>query len=462
LKSKTLGMISMITVLALILGVVIAAPVVAIQVVTVSLDAPALVAPDSDFTVSVDISEVTDFDACNYDFTYDSSVLRLDSVTSGLIGETTIPVDIYNEVETGTWRVVQNAPGITGVTGTGYLAVLHFHVLGAEGESSDISFSNGMIASNLAQEIGATWVGASVEVGLTPVEVSLDVPDEAAPGSDFTVNVNIGEVTDFDAASYDVSFDSLVLWLDDVTSGLIGTTTIPIDLYNEVETGTWRVIQNVAGTEGVTGTGYLVVLHFHVIGADGDSSAITLSNGVLSNSLAEEISASWTGGSVAIADTTPPMVTITPLSPDPTDNSTPTFTGNASDESNISSVEYRVDDGSWTAAAASDGAFDSPDEDYTFTTASLADGEHTVYVRATDSVGNTTAEGEYASDSFTIQPVAPGDANGDGTVNVLDITRVERAIADLDTETSGSDANGDGVINVLDITRIERIIAGLD
>jgi hypothetical protein len=457
LKSKILGMITV-----LILGVVIAAPAAAIQVVTVSLDAPALVSPDSDFTVNVNISEVTDFDACNYDVTYDSSVLRLDSVTSGMIGETTIPVDVYNEIETGTYRVIQNVPGLTGASGTGYLAVLHFHVLGAEGDSSAITLSNGMIASNQAEEIGAAWEGASVEVGLTPVEVSLDVPDEAAPASDFTVNVDIGEVTDFDAAGYDVAFDSLVLRLDDVTSGLIGTTAVPVDLYNEVETGTWRVVQNVAGTGGVSGTGYLAVLHFHVIGADGDSSDITLSNGVLSNSLAEEIAASWTGGSVNIADTTPPTVTITPLSPDPTDNSTPTFTGNASDESSIISVEYRVDDGSWTAAAASDGAFDSPDEDYTFTTASLADGEHTVYVRATDSAGNTTAEGDYASDSFTIQPVAPGDANGDGTINVLDITRVERVITALDAETPGSDANGDGVINVLDITRIERIIAGLD
>jgi hypothetical protein len=58
--------------------------------------------------------------------------------------------------------------------------------------------------------------------------------------------------------------------------------------------------------------------------------------------------------------------------------------------------------------------------------------------------------------------VAPGDANGDGTVNVLDITRVERVITALDPETSGSDANQDGVVNVLDITRIERVIAGLE
>jgi hypothetical protein len=451
----------MMVIVALVLGVVMAAPVVAADV-TVSVDAPEQVSPDSDFTVNLNISEVNDFDACNYDVSYDSSVLRLDSVSSGLIASTTIPVDVYNEIGDGAYRVIQNVPGLAGVSGSGYLAVLHFHVIGSEGDSSAITLSNGMIANNLAEEITATWVGDSVEVTVTPVEVSLDAPAEAAPASDFTVNVNIGEVTDFDAVSYDVSFDSAVLRLDDVTAGLIGATAIPVDLYNEVEAGTWRVVQNVPGTEGVTGTGYLTVLHFHVVGADGDSSAITLSNGVLSNNLAEEITATWSGASVAIADNNPPTVTITPLSPDPTENTTPTFTGSASDESNITAVEYRVDDGDWTAATASDGAFDSPAEDYTFTTTSLADGEHTVYVRATDSAGNTTAEVDYASDSFTIQSVSPGDANGDGTIDVRDITRVERAIADLDPDTAGADANQDGMINVLDITRIERIIAGLE
>ena len=458
MKRKILAMITMV---ALILGVGTTVPALAADV-TVSADAPAQASPDSDFTVNLNISEVTDFDACNYDVSFDTSVLRLDNVTSGLVGSTTIPVDVYNEISAGTYRVIQNVPGLAGVTGSGYLTVLHFHVLGTEGDSSAISLSNGMIASNLAQEITATWVDGSVEVTLTPVAVSLDAPDEAAPGSDFTVNVNIGEVTDFDAVSYDISFDTLVLRLDDITSGLIGSTTIPVDLYNEIEAGTWRVVQNVPGTEGVSDSGYLTVLHFHVLGADGDSSALSLSNGVLSNNLAEEITATWTGDSVAIADNNPPVVTITPLTPDPTENTTPTLSGSATDESNISTVEYRVDDGAWTVATASDGAFDSPSEDYTFTTATLTDGEHTVDVRATDSVGNTTAEVDYASDSFTIQPTAPGDANGDGTVNVLDITRVERVITALDPETAGSDANQDGMVNVLDITRIERIIAGLE
>jgi hypothetical protein len=108
------------------------------------------------------------------------------------------------------------------------------------------------------------------------------------------------------------------------------------------------------------------------------------------------------------SDITPPTVTIVALSPDPTEDNTPTFTGTATDtESNISSVEYRVDSGSWALATASDDAFDEISEEYTFTTSTLADGAHTVYVRATDAASNTTAEDDYDSDSFTVDTTAP-------------------------------------------------------
>ncbi|MFC2031945.1 dockerin type I repeat-containing protein [Chloroflexota bacterium] len=55
-----------------------------------------------------------------------------------------------------------------------------------------------------------------------------------------------------------------------------------------------------------------------------------------------------------------------------------------------------------------------------------------------------------------------GDANDDGVINAIDITKVERIIAGLDTETGEADANQDGNVNTLDITKVERIIAGLD
>jgi hypothetical protein len=58
--------------------------------------------------------------------------------------------------------------------------------------------------------------------------------------------------------------------------------------------------------------------------------------------------------------------------------------------------------------------------------------------------------------------VIPGDANGDGVMNVLDMTKTAREILLLDPLTPGADANLDGNVNVLDMTKIARIILGLD
>ena len=203
--------------------------------------------------------------------------------------------------------------------------------------------------------------GGVVPVAAAPVEVRIHAPDEVCPDSDFTANVNITEVVDLDCCYYDVSFDASVLRLDDVTSGLVGSTTIVLDI-NEISSGTWWIHMCIPGVPGVSGSGYLAVLHFHVIGSEGDSSTISLSNGMLLNSQAEEIPATWTGDSVDVT-------------------------------------------------------------------------------------------------------VIPGDANGDGVINALDITKVERIIAGFDLPIPGMhwpDCNGDGQINALDITCVERKIAGLD
>ena len=172
-----MGILGIVTIMALLMGGGALVPVAATPEVTVSIDAPDEIAPDSDFTANVNISEVVDFDGCNYDVSFDTSVLRLDDVTSGLIGSATIPVDIANEISLGTWTIVQNVPGLDGVSGSGYLAILHFHIIGSGGDSSSISLANGMLSDNLAQEIQATWVGDSVRV-VAAAETS---PPPAAP-----------------------------------------------------------------------------------------------------------------------------------------------------------------------------------------------------------------------------------------------------------------------------------------
>jgi hypothetical protein len=160
--------------------------------------------------------------------------------------------------------------------------------------------------------------GVVVPVAATPgVTVSIDAPDEVAPDSDFTANVNISEVVNFDACNYNISFDASVLRLDNVTSGLIGSTPIPVDVYNQISPGEYRIVQNVSGLAGVSGSGYLAILHFHVIGSGGDSS-ISLSDGVLSDSVASEIEVTWAGGSVRVAVESPKTITLpTAVNPSP-------------------------------------------------------------------------------------------------------------------------------------------------
>jgi len=111
---------------------------------------------------------------------------------------------------------------------------------------------------------------------------------------------------------------------------------------------------------------------------------------------------------ILTVDTVPPTVTITPLTPDPTNINTPTLSGVATDATTtIASVEYCVDGGAWAAATAVDGVFDEATEDYTFTTTVLADGTHTVEVRATDAAGNIVTPTDYASDTFVVDTVPP-------------------------------------------------------
>jgi len=56
----------------------------------------------------------------------------------------------------------------------------------------------------------------------------------------------------------------------------------------------------------------------------------------------------------------------------------------------------------------------------------------------------------------------PGDADGDGDVDVFDLVNVKRIILGLDPPTPGADANVDGHVDVFDLAKIKRIILGLE
>ena len=66
---------------------------------------------------------------------------------------------------------------------------------------------------------------------------------------------------------------------------------------------------------------------------------------------------------------------------------------------------------------------------------------------------------ECGANSDTSAPT--GDITGDGDVDVTDLIRLKKYIADSSTELSASaDLNGDGIVDILDLIRLKKIIAG--
>ena len=101
-----------------------------------------------------------------------------------------------------------------------------------------------------------------------------------------------------------------------------------------------------------------------------------------------------------------PSVSLDPY-PQYTNARMATFTGIAThDNSHIDSVAYRVDFGSWNAATAIDGDFDSMSENYAFTTPALSDGPHTVQVEAIVA-SDPMPLADYATAVFYVDTVKP-------------------------------------------------------
>ncbi len=144
--------------------------------VQVIVNASDTIFEDTDFTATVDIMDVTEINAAQYDITIDTGVLRLDDVTDGLIDSTDFDVFGYSEISPGTYRIV-NTIGTGSATGSGYMAVLHFHFVGSYGESSNIDITNGLL-SGMSGEISASWTGDTVSTtrGLLRVQTDPAVP----------------------------------------------------------------------------------------------------------------------------------------------------------------------------------------------------------------------------------------------------------------------------------------------
>jgi hypothetical protein len=117
---------------------------------------------------------------------------------------------------------------------------------------------------------------------------------------------------------FDLAYDSLVLQVtgeeggDGVTPGLIGSTVMPLDGWtfydpSKLSTqqqhlqGKLRAIGHLKTRNGATGQGYLIQLHFQVVGSAGTNSKLSLSNVKLYDSSGNYLTISTQDGSVTVS-----------------------------------------------------------------------------------------------------------------------------------------------------------------
>jgi PKD repeat protein len=364
--------------------------------VTVSISAPTQVAVGTDFKVRVNIGNVTNFDATNYDVTFSSAVLQVGNVTSGLVSGTTIPVDMWSVISPGTLRVIQNVPGLSGVSGSGYLSEILFHVIGSAGSSSQINLANGVLSDNSANQIQATWVNGSVQI-TTVLAANFSANPREGIGGNTTFTFTDSTTGGTPPYTYKWDFNN-----DGLTES---TSQSPTYVYTSAGNYTVALTVTDSSLAGAvntqTKTGYIMI--YAPINAAFSASA---TEGVAGRTVF-------------------------------------TFTDQSTGGKGPCSYQWQFGDGNTSTLQNPTHAYASA-------------GNYTVTLRVTESLStsNTMTRTAY------ISVYKAGDANKDGTVNSLDITKVERIIMTLDASAPGADANGDGNVNALDITRIEQVIMG--
>jgi len=138
-------------------------------------------------------------------------------------------------------------------------------------EQVRIECEKGKLFNKYAQPIPVSiWEGAAININpasaVSSVEVQVTAPEEVVSGSDFTAKLEVDDLVDLDSFQVDIVYDPDKLAIVDVTNGEIGSTPIPIDMWGFIPPriqGRARILGNIAGVPGVSGSGYLAEIHFH-------------------------------------------------------------------------------------------------------------------------------------------------------------------------------------------------------
>ena len=136
---------------------------------TVSIEAADEPVEGTEWVVRVSITDVVDLTTYQFEVLYDPAVVTVTSIEPGVIGETAWPVNPWEFVPLkvqGTVLVVNHVSPLSPVSGSGFLAELHFQVNGMAGKVGNISIQNGKLFNSLGRQIApVNWGCATVTIG---------------------------------------------------------------------------------------------------------------------------------------------------------------------------------------------------------------------------------------------------------------------------------------------------------
>lgn len=307
-------------------------------------------------------------------------------------------------------------------------------------------------------------------------------------GETVTVPVIVSDNNGFSQFSFKVSYDSSALTLTDVTKGEVLLTS---------DSGTFTVgaaanIVSYTDSVNIESDGTLLYLTFKVA----DSAAagkydVTVSADTFKNVSGNSVNNSIAGGRISVAKSVPTInagcISVSNASARAGEEVTVSVSlsenpgimvmvlGIDYDRSKLTLVGH--EDAGFTGWTVANNAVWLGDSDNTYNGVILKlrfkvldgveDGD--IQVNMLYSIGDIANYDEKVicpdikAGTITVGSVLPGDFNGDGVVNALDLLRLKKFLAGDSVEMACSgDVTGDDVVNALDLLRVKKFLAGND
>ena len=170
-----------------------------------------------------------------------------------------------------------------------------------------------MAAGSAAHELERADVNAAGSVGsldalviqtmAEKTQVCVNAPDVVSGA--FEVTIDVHNVVDLDSGQFNLSFDPGVVNVTAVYDGNIAGKPLPIEAWDFVDADTIRVLFNIPGIRGVSGSGYVASIDFEVTGSHGGGCVLDISDGWLFDIEANEISVLWNDSKVTVCGHAP-------------------------------------------------------------------------------------------------------------------------------------------------------------